>query len=324
MALLLLGLYFVIFAFFRMIISKLLVLLHRILGDKDPFMFKKILIAILFFPAVLQAQKKHHEIGIFGGTSSYYGDLQQNLFPGEGYRAAGGLVYKYFMHPNVGFRSSINYASLYGSDSLSKIPAIRERNLDFETNVLEVAVGLEANLLPIDVDEYKVSPYVFAQIGLFYFNPYILDENSEKLYLRPLGTEGQGLDQYPERTPYSLVNVAFPLGAGVKFLIGKKVFLNVEMGFRYTSTDYLDDVSKSYVNLDNFGENIKSVNYSFRSDELPTWDGNYPNEGFHRGDDTRNDWYWFGGVSLSIYFDSFGNPFKHKQSRCPRGVSSSK
>jgi hypothetical protein len=288
-------------------------------------MFKKILITLLFLPAIMQAQRKHHEIGIFGGTSSYYGDLQQNWFPNEGYRAAGGLVYKYFVHPNIGLRTSINYASLYGSDSLSDIPAIRERNLDFESNVLEVAAGFEANLLPVDVDEYKVSPYVFAQIGLFYYNPYILDENSEKLYLRPLGTEGQGLDLYPERSPYSLVNVAFPIGGGVKFLIGKKVFLNVEMGFRYTTTDYIDDVSKSYVNFDAlFLNGQKTVDYSFRTDELPSWDGNFPNEGFNRGDDSRNDWYWFGGVSLSIYFDSFGNPYKHKQGRCPRRVSSSK
>lgn len=285
-------------------------------------MLKKFLIVLLFFPCVVLAQKKHHEIGIFGGTSSYYGDLQQKWFPGEGYRAAGGLVYKYFMHPNVGLRSSINYASLYGSDSLSNIPAIKMRNLDFETNVLEFAIGIEANLLPIDVDEYKISPYVFAQMGLFYYNPYILDADNEKLYLRPLGTEGQGLRGYPERTPYSLVNVAFPLGAGVKCLIGKKVLLNVEMGFRYTTTDYLDDVSKSYVNFDALFENgQKTIDYSFRTDELASWDGNYPNEGFKRGDDSRNDWYWFGGVSLSIYFDSFGNPFVNKQSRCPRRVN---
>ncbi len=306
-------------------ISKLLVILHSILGEIDQFMFKKILITLLFIPAVLQAQRKHHEIGVFGGTSSYYGDLQQNMFPSEGYRAAGGLQYKYFVHPNIGFRSSISYASLYGSDSLSDIPAIQMRNLDFETNVLEVAVGIEANLLPVDVDEYKVSPYVFAQIGLFYFNPYILDENSEKLYLRPLGTEGQGLDLYPERSPYSLVNVAFPIGGGIKFLIGKKVFMNVEMGFRYTSTDYLDDVSKSYVNFDAlFANGQKTIDYAFRTDELPTWDGNYPNEGFNRGDPSRNDWYWFGGVSLAVYFDAFGNPFKHKASRCPRRTSSSR
>ena len=286
-------------------------------------MFKKILIALLLLPCVLQAQKKHHEIGIFGGTSSYYGDLQQNLFPDFGYRAAGGLGYKFFIHPNIGFRAGINYASLYGADSLSEIPVIRQRNLNFETNLLEISAGIEANLLPVDPDFYKFSPYVFAQMGLFYYNPYTLATDQEKIYLRPLGTEGQGLDQYPERTPYSLVNVAFPLGAGVKFLIGNKVFVNLEMGFRFTTTDYIDDVSKSYVNFDAlFRNGQRTVDYSFRTDELDSWDGNYPDEGFQRGDPSKNDLYWFGGVSVAIYFDSFGNPYKHKQARCPRRVNS--
>lgn len=288
-------------------------------------MFKKILFAILLIPCALQAQYKHHEIGILGGTSSYYGDLQQNLFPDLGYRAAGGIVYKYFVHPNIGFRAGMNYASLYGSDSLSEIPAIRQRNLDFETNLLEISAGIEANLLPVDPMEYKVSPYVFAQMGLFYYNPYTLADNRDKIYLRPLGTEGQGLDQYPERRPYSLVNVSFPLGGGIKFLLGNKVFVNLEMGFRYTTTDYLDDVSRSYVNFDAlFLNGQQAVDYSFRTDELASWDGNYPNEGFRRGDDSQNDWYWFGGVSVAVYFDSFGNVFKHKQSRCPRRVFSSR
>ncbi len=288
-------------------------------------MLRKILLALLLFPFAVSAQVQHHEIGIFGGTSSYYGDLQQNFFPSNGYRAAGGLVYKYFMHPNIGLRTSINYASLYGADSLSDIPAIKMRNLDFETNLLEVAAGFEANLLGVDPSEYKFSPYIFAQMALFYYNPYILGDDQEKLYLRPLGTEGQGLDQYPDRAPYSLVNVAFPLGAGVKFLLGNKIFLNLEMGVRYTTTDYLDDVSKDYVNFDAlFLNGQQTVDYSFRTDELPNWDGNYPNEGFNRGDDSQNDWYWFAGVSVSVYFDSFGNPYKHKQARCPRRVFSSK
>ena len=289
-------------------------------------MLKKILIALLFLPAFAHAQVRHHEMGIFGGTSSYFGDLQQDLFPEGGYRACGGLVYKYFVHPNLGFRVGVNYASLYGADSSSNIPAIKARNLDFQSNLLEINWGVEANLLPVEQDQYKISPYVFAQMALFYYNPYTQDQNNDKLYLRPLSTEGQGLRQYPDRKLYSLVNVGFPLGAGVRFFIGKKVMLNAELGFRYTLTDYLDDVSKSYVNLDTLFsvKKTQSVDFSFRGDELPTWDGNYPNEGFARGDNRATDWYWFGGVSVSIYFDSRGNSPRHRQSRCPRRVFSSR
>ena len=64
---------------------------------------RKRLLILLLLPFVAVAQK-HHDVGIFGGTSRYYGDLQQKLFPKEGYRAAGGLTYKYFMRPKVGLR----------------------------------------------------------------------------------------------------------------------------------------------------------------------------------------------------------------------------
>ncbi len=289
-------------------------------------MLKKLILVLLLFPVIVNAQKRHHEVGIFGGTSSYFGDLRQELFPAGGYRACGGLTYKYFVHPNVGFRFGVNYASLYGADSLSNSPALVRRNLDFQTNLLEVSGGVEVNLLPVEKDQYKVSPYVFAQMALFYFNPYTTNQDLEKLYLRPLGTEGQGLRQYPDRKLYSMVNVGFPLGVGMRFFVGKRVMLNPEIGFRYTLTDYLDDVSKSYVNMDTLWKykGQQSVEFSFRTDELEGWDGNFPNEGFVRGDNRTNDWYWFAGLSVSIYFDSKGNSYRHKQSRCPRRVFSSR
>ena len=146
---------------------------------------RKRLLILLLLPFVAVAQK-HHEVGIFGGTSSYYGDLQQKLFPKEGYRAAGGLTYKYFMHPNVGLRFGATYASLYGADSTSEAPAIRNRNLNFQTNLFEVNGGLEVNMLPVDFDEFKFSPYLFAGLAVFYYNLYIIGCNDEKIYLRTL------------------------------------------------------------------------------------------------------------------------------------------
>lgn len=283
-------------------------------------MLKRILLLMLF-PFAVVAQK-HHEVGIFGGTSSYYGDLQERLFPQEGYRACGGLMYKYFVHPSVGFRFGATYASLYGADSLSGSPAVKNRNLNFQSNLFEMHGAIELNLLPVDFDEFKFSPYIFAGLGLFYSNPYTIGSNDEKIYLRPLSTEGQGLRQYPGRKVYSLVNAGFPLGGGLKVLIGKKLFVSTEIGFRYTSTDYLDDVSSTYVNMDTLFKykGKQSVDLSFRTDELPLWDGNYPNDKFVRGDNMKKDWYWFAGVNVAIYFDAFGNVMPYKKTRCPRKI----
>ena len=253
-------------------------------------MLRKLLFLLLCIPMVISAQK-HHEMGIFGGTSSYYGDLQEKWFPKQGYRACGGLMYKHYVHPMVGFRFGATYASLYGADSLSESPSVKRRNLNFETNLFEAHAALELNFIPVDFDEFKFSPYLFAGLSAFYYNPYTIGTNDEKIYLRPLSTEGQGLRQYTDRKVYSLVNIGVPLGGGFKVFIGKTVMLSGEIGFRYTATDYLDDVSKSYVNLDTLQryKGKQSVDLSFRSDELPTWDGNYPNDKFIRGDNNKKD-----------------------------------
>jgi hypothetical protein len=285
---------------------------------KHLFMIKRLLFFFLL-PLTSLAQR-HHEMGIFGGTSSYFGDLQEKVFPSEGYRACGGLTYKYFVHPALGFRFGATYANLYGADSSSKSPAVKNRNLNFQTNLFEVSAGVEVNLLPVDFDERKFSPYVFAGIALFYYNPYTVDTGDSKVYLRPLSTEGQGLRQYPNRKVYSLVNVGIPMGVGAKVLIGQKVLLSSEIGFRYTSTDYLDDVSTSYVNMDTLYKykGKQSVDLSYRTNELGIWDKNYPNDNFSRGDKMKKDWYWFAGINVAIYFDAFGNKQRSTKTRCPR------
>ena len=301
--------------------KKVIVILH-IYFKHHSTMFRRIFI-LLLLPFALSAQK-HHEVGIFGGTSSYYGDLQERLFPKEGYRACGGLTYKYFVHPSVGFRFGVTYASLYGADSLSESKAVKNRNLNFQTNLFELHGGVEVNMIPVDFDEFKFSPYIFAGLSVFYYNPYTMGANDEKIYLRPLSTEGQGLRQYPDRKIYSLVNVGIPLGAGLKVFIGKKVMLSSEIGFRYTATDYLDDVSSSYVNMGTLFryKGKQSVDLSFRTDELTNWDGNYPNDKFVRGDNMKKDWYWFAGINVAIYFDAFGNIMPYKKTRCPRRIFS--
>ena len=43
-----------------------------------------------------------------------------------------------------------------------------------------------------------------------------------------------------------------------------------DIGFRYTFTDYLDDVSKNYVDLGVFGDNNLARAMSYRSNELPS------------------------------------------------------
>lgn len=280
-----------------------------------------ILSLALLLPLCSQAQQAHHELGLIGGVANYYGDLNDDIFTdnGDTYRAMGGVLYKYFMSPHVGIRLGLTYSKITAADSLSDALVRQQRNLSFTSDLFEFHTALELNLLPVDIGRAHFSPYVFAGLGVFYYNPYTMGRRGEKVFLRPMSTEGQGVPMYPDRKEYSLVNVSFPIGGGFKFFVGETFVINTEIGFRYTNTDYLDDVSKSYVNLDTLQayRGKQAVDMSYRGNEVLTWDGNYPNYKYQRGDSKANDWYWFGGISISVYLDAMGNIKDYWQTHCP-------
>lgn len=285
---------------------------------------KRIILSLALLLPLVSSAQQHHEFGFSAGISSYYGDLQPNLFPDHGTHAMGGIMYKYFMNPHVGLRFGVAYTNVGGFDSLSRIPARVERNLSFRSNLLEFHGGFEFNLLPIEKDRMKFTPYAFLGIAVFRFNPYTFGSQGQKVYLRPLGTEGQNIPLYPDRKEYKLVSTSFPIGGGLKFFLGKTLMITPEIGFRYTNTDYLDDVSKSYVNMDVLKEyrGQEAVNYSFRTDELAGWDGNYPDYRYQRGDSKANDLYWFGSLTVTVYMDAVGNLRDYWQANCPAFLKS--
>ncbi len=286
---------------------------------------KRLLLSFLCALPFLASAQKHHEIGVWVGAANYYGDLQTQWIPtgaanSKTYKPAGGIIYKYFPNPRLGFRFGASYVSITAADSLSNIKANKLRNLDFKNNIVEMYGALEFNFLPIDMEKFKVTPFVFAGVGAFYGRPFSEDAGGNKIILRDMSTEGQGLPQYPDRKVYPLVNAMFPFGGGIKCFIGNTVMLSAEVGLRYTTTDYLDDVSRSYVNMDTLlaYKGQKAVDMSYKGNMERNWDGNYPNYKFQRGDYKRNDWYWTAGISATIYFDAFGNVKKYIQTKCPR------
>ena len=77
---------------------------------------------------------------------------------------------------------------------------------------------------------------------------------------------------------------------------------------RKTFTDYIDDVSSSYVDQDLLLANRgpKAVELAYRGEEFPGGAG-YPKEGEQLGTPTEMDWYYFVGLSVEIKLNSIGN-----------------
>ena len=135
--------------------------------------------------------------------------------------------------------------------------------------------------------------------------------------LQPLHTEGQGTLEYPDRRPYKLTEVCFPFGMGAKFLIGKTVSLSVEYGFRKTLTDYIADVSKTYVGGDLLRESVENgelaATLADRSGEVVPGYVNAP--GIKRGDDSLDDWYSYFHVSVGFSLETLMGWMRSKRCR---------
>ena len=194
----------------------------------------------------LEAYSHQAEYGFSIGLGHYFGDLNTSAQINRP-KFAGGLFFRKQINNYVGVRISGNYAFLGYSDLYSNNTVEQQRNLSFNTNVWEMSVSGDFNFFKFvpGFDEYRFTPYVSLGIGVFSFDPYAY-LGGEKYLLRPLGTEGQGSALYPDRKPYSPIALCVPFGVGVKYAINERMNVFGEVSYRFTNTDYLDDVSTSY------------------------------------------------------------------------------
>lgn len=84
--------------------------------------------------------------------------------------------------------------------------------------------------------------------------------------------------------------------------VSDNVVLGYEIGLRKIFTDYLDDVSSTYVNPIDLAtaRGFKAVEMSYRGGEVKNGSPFYPTEGSLRGSIKQKDWYYFHGITLSI------------------------
>lgn len=193
-----------------------------------------------------QATVQEGEIGISLGAAHYFGDLN-NKASFNRPKLAVGAFYRKQVGDYVGVRFGLHYAQLGYSDIYSKNEYQQRRNLSFNSRIWEVALQGDFNFfrfIPGDGD-HMFTPYITLGIGVFSYDPYAYLQG-EKYFLRPLGTEGQGSAIYPERKPYGSTAFVFPLGMGIKYNINPGMNLGFEVVYRFTGTDYLDDVSTTY------------------------------------------------------------------------------
>lgn len=201
----------------------------------------------LFLILPILANGQFAEGGLIAGISTYHGDLAVKAVDGKEIHPAYGGFIRYTPFSLLSFKVSLLYTTISGKDAnATRDLWRRERNLSFQSDIYEISLTTELNLTGFNPDFLRktFSPYLFGGISVFRFNPEALYEGAW-VKLQPLGTEGQGMADRPD--PYSLTQVAFPMGFGLKYAINDLWNIGMEFGYRITLTDYLDDISTTYV-----------------------------------------------------------------------------
>ncbi len=269
------------------------------------------------FVALISNAQKNLNLNLFLGTSNYSGDLQDKRFTFSQAHLAGGIGLSYEITNHFSVRAGFKIGKISATDKLGRN---KGRNLNFSSRLTEG--DLEAQYLITPLGEHVLTPYVFAGVAVYHFDPYTFDSSGRKYYLNPLSTEGEGF--ISGRNNYSLTQFAIPFGAGVKMPLSDNINVGLEIGYRKLFTDYLDDVSTTYVdpNLLLANRGAKAVELSYRGDELKTGSTVYPT-GSQRGNPGYKDWYYFTGVTLSFRLGNslFGNGGGGKNEwDCPKNV----
>jgi hypothetical protein len=226
-----------------------------------------------------------------------------------------GGVYLSAMFKNaVALRLEGSFGQVKAYDSvLKKVKASTfgryERNLSFRSNITEFMALAEIHPLHIFIkyDENRepprVSPYIVGGIGFFSFNPQAKLLNNW-VDLQPLRTEGQGFMEYPNRKPYSLRQVNIPLGVGAKYELSPMVNLRAEFVYRILNTDYLDDVSTTYIDptlYTSYFTGAKLTNALLLNDRQYELDPTHiTTTGDQRGNSSRNDAYFTFNIKAGI------------------------
>lgn len=256
-------------------------------------------------------RKLRHEV-IFGvGTTNFMGELGGADQAGTHFardfeisytRPLLHAGYRYKLSPSFSVKAGVWYGWVYGDDAKTADIHRNARNLSFRSPIVELGGNIEYHIIKekfghrYDLRRIRgkgntPSLYVFTGVNGFWFNPKAKYVDGSWVALQPLGTEGQGI--IDTRDPYSRISWSVPVGFGMNFLIDRNWGVGFEYGVRYAMTDYIDDVSTTYIDQGLFTDPVAA----YFADRSNDWVGAAPYN--QRGDSRYNDAYMFLTVNVT-------------------------
>ncbi|MCA8832195.1 DUF6089 family protein [Hymenobacter pini] len=261
-------------------------------------------------------RKQYNSVGLTLNGMAYFGDITPKpsipSFRAGATRPNIGLYAMRRFAPRISGRLSLSYGRITGDDAKAadqNDPDAKfryNRNMNFRNDILELAVTGVFDLIENRNNYIKrpdFVPYLFGGVGVIHHNPKgLVGENSNNLSagsyinLQPLRTEGQS-------SGYSLTQFVIPFGAGARYKLNKAFDVGIELGFRKTFTDYLDDVSGNYVaqksNLQGDAAQYFGWDITKGTAQVPNTYDKFNQGGQMRGKSNEKDWYTTLGLSVN-------------------------
>lgn len=214
--------------------------------------------------------KGEKRIGATLGVMTYFGDLnpiekQRVQINGDvKAKLTFGGFYSYRFGDVFGGQIGYNYGRLEGDDFQAADPYDEKhrhryvRNTHFRNDIHEIYLTGSLYVFPFlkellnirNLRAMPVNPYITFGVSAFYHNPRAKtpeEFGGDWVDLRPLKTEGK---------EYETIAFAIPFGIGADLRLTRRLNLGFEIVARYTFTDYLDDVSTEYPDINGFDSDL--------------------------------------------------------------------
>ena len=244
----------------------------------------QLLLIILLLPLSVWSQEFRWEGGLQVGATNYTGDLVDPAFVNLRETQLGfGLFLRHRIHPNWSTRLNAFYGKLTGDDrNYFDVEWRTQRAFQFSTIVNELSLLVEWE--PFG-HKRTPKPGVYRKMLSPYlfagFGTSIFDPNPN-FNLSNLG-EFKSLAKQDDLSSFAQTHQTVPFGLGLKFNQSEHFNIGLEFSARTAFTDYIDGVSQS-------------------------------------GNPENDDWYFFGGVSVSFQWaaiDTDGDGIADFDDVCP-------
>ena len=274
------------------------------------------------------------EIVMSLGATQFLGDLGGRNRIGKDYTMGDlnwkstnfniGVGFRYRFHKNFATTSMLNIGMLKGDDALTDEPIRNARNLHFRSPLINLNQRIEWIIWANDktgsrygmkggAKNHNFQLYAFTGIGIAWFNPQARYQG-KWVNLRPLKTEGQGMENGPKN--YLPITATIPAGLGVKFGIAKMWTLGIGAIYLKTFSDYIDDVSGSYYDPAILADRIGPASAYLSN---PSSTPSLFNPGSQRGDKDKDAVFYLNIIATkNITYKNYSSSLKVKRYKYKR------